>query len=350
MSDLWNSLLANFSGITFIGAFAFIFVLQLSTILKNVGGRWILITAIIFSGVLIFSFERGNLIWITAVGIVSFLLNYRRDDLMGNLLSTIGLSIAIATKVYPAFFVLLLIFRRRWRLIGMVLGASCALGFLPLLFFEHSMFENSLQLLSNARVWEAGYFAACPPNLTAPAYVAAGLRVWGLPCPLLVKLLICGVKILGILAFIGAYFTNEEWKRWFLVASGLICLSNFSGYYTALYMLPAICGYFASRTPFARRDWLYMFAFVVILTPLQFGSIPIVRDSINPFLAALAMYFVAIMLLWDVCSPHFHRGFKEVSTDNFATSLRGGVPSTKERNPPPFQANGVRSPLLRAMA
>ena len=235
------------------------------------------------------------------------MLNYRRDDLIGNFLSVLGLSIAIVTKIYPVFYVLLLIFRRRWRLAGVVFGFSFALGFLPLLFFEHNVVENSLQLLSNVRAQGAGYFAACPPNLTAPAYVAAGLRVWGVPCPLLVALLVCCVKMLGIAAFIGVWFADEEWKRWFLVASGLLCLANFSSYYTALYVLPAICGYLARKATFHRIDWLYLIAFVIILTPLQFGSIPIVNDSINPFLSAIAIYSVTCLLLCEMLLLHVRR-------------------------------------------
>lgn len=70
LNDLWNNPFAIITGIAFIGTFALTFVCQLSTVLKDNDDRGLLITAIVFSGVFVFSLERGNLIWITVVGVM----------------------------------------------------------------------------------------------------------------------------------------------------------------------------------------------------------------------------------------------------------------------------------------
>ena len=195
-------------------------------------------------------------------------------------------------------FITLLIRRRGYRQVAFVVALAMALGFLPLLFFKHGILENSLQLMQNVKDQGAIYYKACPPNLSVSAYLAGAATAlksdW---LRNVARILRYGTFALGVFSFIGVWVVDEKWKRWFLAAAAATLCSNFPGYYTLLYFVPAMYSYLSSDSNWRKVDWLYTTACIIWLTPLQFGLLPVRNDSINPFLSGCMIFAVAIAIL-----------------------------------------------------
>jgi len=259
----------------------------------------LLVSSFLLSGIMMFSFERGNLVVLAASALAVFMV--RNED--GDAKAHAGggwLSLAISMKIYPALFVSLLIRNRRFVQIALVVLASVALGFLPLLFFKHGMFENAFQLMQNVKAQGTIYYNACPPNLSLSAYVAAAATVLDMNWLAFVsKALRYGLIVLGVCSFFGVWITDEKWKRWFLAAASATLCSNFAGYYTLLYFIPAIYSYISSTESFRPIDWLYTISCLVLLTPFQFGLFPVRNDSVNPFLSACVIVAMTITILLE---------------------------------------------------
>ena len=257
----------------------------------------LLLLSLLLSGIMMFSFERGNLIVLAASALAVFMV--RNDD--SNEKTNAGgawLSLAVSMKIYPVLFVSLLIRKRRFGQVVLVALFTAALGFLPLLFFKHGILENALQLMQNVKAQGTLYYNACPPNLSLSAYVAAAATVLDMNwLVFMAKVLRYGMVIIGVFSLLGIWVTEEKWKRWFLVATAATLCSNFATYYTLLYFIPAIYSYLSSSDSFRRVDWLYSVSFTILLTPLQFGLFPVRSDSVNPFVGACIIVVVAIVIL-----------------------------------------------------
>ena len=302
----WQSSVAMASCVLFMVVSMIPFVIA---IWKIIGKRvpplikCLLFFSFLFSGIVMFSFERGNLVVLTSAALALFIVRSEDTDFKRG---KGWLSLAISMKIYPALFLSLMLQKRRFKQILFLFMATTALGFLPLLFFKHGFMENILMLMQNVKAQGAAYYDICNPNLTISAYVAAAARVWGVGwLALLAKVLHMGIFILGLASFFGVWIVDEKWKRWFLAAAAAILCSNFSSYYTLLYMLPAVYYYLVSEKSFSRIDWLYVTACGIWLTPFQFGLVPIVHESINPFIAGCMIIVVVLSILLEAITKHW---------------------------------------------
>lgn len=302
LAEFWTSFGAMAICVAFTGVSALLLIAGMRKIMRERCDRataWMLTAAFLVSGMMLYTFERGNLVMLSAAGVAWFLFLERKDDLRSEAPAAFALSVAIALKIYPALFLVLPFWRGRWRLLAMTVGFSAALGLAPLLFFEHTPLENAVRLLGNAREQGAAYFEASPPNLTIAAYVGAAIRGLKMPPELmaLVSPIRYGLMLIGALALVGARWMKEDWQRWFLAASGMTLLSNFPGYYTILYFAPAIFAYLSSREEFTRADAFYAAACAVWMTPLQFWLVPARLDGVNPLVSAVLIVTVTVALL-----------------------------------------------------
>ena len=68
-----------------------------------------------FSGIALFSYERGNVIYLAVIGMVCFIEHYQSENKVLREWSFIALAFAAAIKGYPAIFGILLIWEKRWK-------------------------------------------------------------------------------------------------------------------------------------------------------------------------------------------------------------------------------------------
>lgn len=169
-----------------------------------------------------------------------------------------------------------------------------------LLLLEHSMGENILRLLDNATHQTVWYFENCPPNLTFPSYFhQVAIRCFP-PADVLTFWLQVGGKLLAVACCVTFFLAERRWQRLFLLSAAMLFGFYQMNWYSILYFYPAICRYLADESPFRRQDWLYGIAFCVMLTPLQFGVLPLSPNSINPMICSFLLYPVTLAVVFDV--------------------------------------------------
>lgn len=256
------------------------------------------ILPLVLSGIMIFSIERGNLIWTAAIGFALFLLLHESMDPRRKTVAALAIALAISLKIFPAIALVVWLNKKniRWFLSAGI--CTCLLGFLPLLFFHHAPLDNALQLLENVSAQGKSYFLdsfACTVNL--PGYICGGLRLF-LPSleesvrPLIrIPFVLYGLFCL----FVVLTKTMARWERLFLLAAAVILVSNLSMYYTMLYFLPAVYLYLRD----APSDQLNDVLVAILLTPFQF-FIPTYDGhggSIAPCIASIVIITIAVRIM-----------------------------------------------------
>ena len=87
---------------------------ELNKIDKNIW-NYIIALLLLTSGPFLFLYQRGNIL-LLIIGLVGiFLFNYDSDRVLYRTIALISLSIAIAVKIYPAVFIIVLIFEKQWK-------------------------------------------------------------------------------------------------------------------------------------------------------------------------------------------------------------------------------------------
>ena len=66
--------------------------------------KWLMTLALAFSGIALFSYERGNVIYLAVIGMVCFIEHYQSENKVLREWAFIALAFAAAIKGYPAIF------------------------------------------------------------------------------------------------------------------------------------------------------------------------------------------------------------------------------------------------------
>ncbi|MDR1123676.1 MAG: glycosyltransferase 87 family protein, partial [Elusimicrobiota bacterium] len=128
--------------------------------------------AFVMSGIFIFSYERGNIIILSAACSTFFIFNYRNSNVLVKEAALISLALAAALKLSPALLGLLLLFDKRYKeaLRAIIYGA--VLIFIPFVLLEGG-FSNIPVWVENIRLHIESYNYALYPRFNF-RYWAAG--------------------------------------------------------------------------------------------------------------------------------------------------------------------------------
>jgi hypothetical protein len=102
---------------------------------------------------LLFLLDRGNYLMLAFVFLFGFVHFYRSRPGLAN----VCLAVAIALKIHPAIFLLLLISDRRWRDCVAVVGLTALLNLPALALFRGGYLDNLGQFLHNVLLFSGGY-------------------------------------------------------------------------------------------------------------------------------------------------------------------------------------------------
>lgn len=286
--------------------------------------RALLAFALFASAPILFSFERGNIIMLSAALCAFFLYGYRDDHAVVRELSFIALAIAAALKVYPALLGLLLVADRRWKESIRLIVYGLIFSLAPFLLLRGG-FGNIPFLLRNLQahvtVYDRSIYPRCGFRMLASILVSGDfLRAEaGMHLSRIGEAMYRYMPALDILLVLGNISTILFCKvRWKQVAAVMLILVNYpvnSGAYSYLYLLPVIA-LFLSDTERRPLDWLYFLLFIVIMNPVQvpmpfswFGlsNLPLINATY--ILAALSAYlaFVLSALRGYACGWHMFK-------------------------------------------
>ncbi len=112
-----NSLLFVCYGIFLLISIAIILICfshELNKVSKNIS-NYVIPVLLLLSGPFLFLCQRGNILFIVISFIGVFLFNYESESIVWREIAIICLSLAIALKIYPVIFLLLLLRKKHWK-------------------------------------------------------------------------------------------------------------------------------------------------------------------------------------------------------------------------------------------
>ena len=269
---LWSSPEAMASAIAYMlfsETVLFYFLYKLANREKK---EYTILPLLFFSGINLAAIERGTTVIFTAGCIAGFIYLYEQPERKKQILSLLLLSLAAALKIYPALFGLLLLKKRDFTGIAICIIATAAMGFLPLLFFEHQ-FGNIPKIFDNLACYRSEY-----------RYSAADKDIAGILCKLFslskpaafktVDIFHILLDVAVISSCIKSFFSNSKEKLLLSTAGVLILCPIGAMRYTQLYLFPVFLLFLERiKKSYTQTDILSAFCYIVLLTPLQFEYI-----------------------------------------------------------------------------
>ena len=235
---------------------------------------FIILIPLFFSGLFIFTVERGNLVLISAGAVAYFVALYDSERVSERKLAIIMLAVASCLKVYPALFGLLYIRKKMYKELLCAAVLSIISTFLSFLFFEDG-FSNISKLISNVYLqneiysnyartqarWDIGYMTFYFLKNTGLLSTDLNISLSQLSSLIL--------KFLAIFALISSLFSKDEYIALVLAALGVMFLPASSELYCGLYLFPAIILLFKEKQN-KKIIFCHALFYLFYLSPLQF--------------------------------------------------------------------------------
>jgi len=281
----------------FMFSISSLFFLLLHSFMKGTRGvRFLLVSTFYVSGIFIFTYERGNLVILSALLSTFYLFNYRSENALIRELAFLSLAFSAALKIYPALFGILLLFERRIKEALRLILYGILIALLPFLFLDHHI-QNLPKLVENLSLASDYYLFMRYPRFGHYYFVS----VWNSSRPL--RNLISGqtlhlvltplVHIIAIVGIILANWNETHWKKVAILTLAVILLPVNSGLYCGIYMFPVIIMYF-NQAEMNRKDWWYAILFLIFLNPIQ---IPVWKTNLNTVLVNISVFLLALDII-----------------------------------------------------
>lgn len=206
--------------------------------LKNKYMKFLLIFSFLISTPFIFFFERGNSVILAVFAVAVFMFNYETDNKVCRELSLISLAFASALKMFPFLFVILLIFKKRYKDICKVFAYSFILTLIAFLCLKGG-FANIQLFIHN---FICNY----------QTYHNSDNKFF--------------ILLMLVLCFLISFY-KDEWKKFCVVVLLIMSFNSFSGY-RMLYFLPIIV-LFLNKKEFEKLDIIYGLSLIFLVCPIK---------------------------------------------------------------------------------
>lgn len=206
--------------------------------LKNKYMKFLLIFSFLVSTPFIFFFERGNSVILAVFAVAVFMFNYEADNKIHRELSLLALAFASALKLYPFLFIIVLIFKKRYKDICKVFAYSFILTLIAFLCLKGG--------LSNIHLFIHNFICNYHTYHNSDNKFFIFL-------------------LLGLCFLIPFY--KDEWKKFCAVILLIMAFNSFSGY-RMLYFLPIIV-LFLNKKEFEKLDIAYGLSLILLICPIK---------------------------------------------------------------------------------
>ena len=272
-----------------ICSFVLFYILQKAASFKN--KFWILFS-LIFSGIFLYSLERGNLILLSVICCSLFLLKDRLN--IGENNALIALVCATALKITPGVFSLFYLYKKDYRNFFKFCILSLICFLIPFIFFK-GQFNNIYLFFDNLKIHAARYSLSYFFELPFLSSVIEE------KCNVL-------FAIMGFLSACTGFFIvpyvkeNFEKISVFVLSFYFLFLNN--ALYVLLMLFPCFI-LFMNKINYKKIDYIYLLCFVIIFNPLQI----VVHDfCINIILVKLfALIFLLALILQNFINIYRNR-------------------------------------------
>lgn len=280
------------------GLLGFIFCLMMSIIVlweifkyiqkDNKADSYLFSVALLFSGPFFFTYERGNIILLSFIFALLFSLLYKSEKKTYRYIAYTCLAISAAIKIYPAILGIIMLTKKHWKEVGILICLGIVFFILPFFCFDGldslKTMINGI-MLSSAGGAKLGFgYNFSFQNCLRIGYGFAGIlkeniSTISLSIPVVISLLI--------------YILNEdEWKKMFALVLLILWIPSFSYTYTLIFFTIPLISFLKQR--YKKGDIFYLIGFVLIFS---FYALPKI-DSLNYLLGVeFKFYMTGGMLL-----------------------------------------------------
>ena len=222
---------------------------------------------IMFSFPVIYLVIRANFLLITVIFVLFFINYYKSENKILKELAILALALAVATKLYPVFFVILLLRERRFLDCLKTAFYFVILFILPFLFFKGGMdnisyFFNDLidfTRYSNSRIRDVSI-----DNVVRILFELVGIKNTSAYKITALTL----TAVITILSIIASLFIKKKWKVFLLIAMVCITTPMVSFAYSFVFLIPSLAFFFEEEK--VNTDMLFAVLFLVLFSVLGF--------------------------------------------------------------------------------
>ncbi len=248
-----------------------------------------LMLALLVSRIMIYNYDRFNQIILVAGLIAVFFLLEDHNNTVLKHIGLLCLAAAAVLKIFPAFFGVILIFKKRYKEIGFLLLYAFLLAFLPFFWLNGSLQDNIhgylRALKAHAEAYKGGAFGLGSPTVfwdgaSIPSVVSYGI---------------------AIAACMLSRFQRQEWKKVLMICLAAQLASGQQSYYCMiLFFIPLIL--FMNEDGHKRSDIIYLVWFILLMNPIQFrlldGRINNLRVMNTCLLIMYTYFLIKTIIHW----------------------------------------------------
>lgn len=227
---------------------------------------------ILLSGPFLFCYERANIIILTFILVLFFIMNYENSNKLIREFALLSLALAASIKIYPALFGILLIKKGNMKVAIRTVIYGVATTFFPFIFYEgfNSFIQFFINITSSNVDLTLSNFPHCF-SFPGFIFIMSRLIFANTLTVLPTWLLIVPLVLCGTIYFCG----DEKWKKYLAITMLIIWLPTLNFTYTLCYLFIPLLEFFNTEQR-KKIDWIYLFCFILIFLPY---ALPIV-DSV----------------------------------------------------------------------
>lgn len=272
--------------------------------------KWIYIAMFCFSGIFIYTIERGNCIIFAFLFTLLFILLY--DNPKYRQLAYLSLALAASIKLYPAVFGLLLLSKKDYKGCFVVFAEFCIIYAVSYLLCGFTFQTNNVQKLiswSGSKPMRGNNWSA-KNILRCASYVinkVAGMYSGSFVLP---KGVFWVSKIFLLGTGIFSYFYSEKvWKKLCVLSLLCIFVPDMSGSYTLIFLfLPLMA--FLNEKDEEKLSVAYAVLFAILMPlliiPVEFGHFP--NQASGRFIVQSVMLVVLYFAILVQSAQNFVKG------------------------------------------
>jgi hypothetical protein len=258
----------------------------------------------------LFALDRGNVETLLLIFLFLFFYFFQRQRF---LISSLFLALAITTKLFPLFLLVLFVPQKKYREIGITLALSIVLTMACLMCFKGGLIANFKFLLAGENLHSKTVFGGSSDVYLGGNYlVQRGISLFTV---IKVFLIETGYSMLHMHGFLRIYVAaaavaailvagyvtfieSELWKRATILVVAMLVLPQISADYKMIHLLIPLF-LFANSTERSGMDTIYALLFGLLLIPKDYYFLPkTISDAGGAHDISIAIFLnPAIMLL-----------------------------------------------------
>ena len=264
---------------------------------KHTGNHRIVLF-VLFSSPMVFGIERGNIILVSIVLSLFFVLAAESTSKLKRDTAYAALSLSAGIKIYPAIYGLLLVAKRKWKETFNLVCWGLSVFLLPFLFTGG--FQSFLKCMQSL-----GTFVSS--NKTSGCYwlvnygnvlteISENFGVPALPS----RVVTISLLVLVVLLIVCVFVQKSYWKQNLALTLVLVLLPGANSYYVAaFYSIPLLLAFREESEDRSVLSRLLVLCLCLALAPLQFlcGTYGLTQANIQFFCGLLGLVMAALLLL-----------------------------------------------------